>query len=78
MQKMRHFQDMGHVVIFLVGDFTALIGDPSGRNNARPPLAADEIHKNAATYTEQAFKILCREKTEVATQLRVACPLVGR
>ena len=75
MQKMRHFQDMGHVVIFLVGDFTALIGDPSGRNNARPPLAADEIHKNAATYTEQAFKILCREKTEVRHNSEWLAPL---
>ena len=63
MQKMRHFQDMGHEVVFLVGDFTALIGDPSGRNSARPPLSPAEIEKNAATYTEQAFKILNRDST---------------
>ena len=65
MQKMRHFQDLGHTVIFLIGDFTASIGDPSGRNEARPPLSAAAIEKNAATYAAQAFKILSRDKTEV-------------
>ena len=65
MQKMRHFQDLGHTVIFLIGDFTASIGDPSGRNEARPPLSAAAIEKNAATYAAQAFKILSRDKTEI-------------
>ena len=65
MQKMRHFQELGHTVIFLIGDFTATIGDPSGRNTTRPPLSRQEIEKNAATYTAQAFKILSREQTEV-------------
>lgn len=65
MQKMRHFQDAGHTVIFLIGDFTATIGDPSGRDSARPAVSAEEISQNARTYAEQAFKILDRDKTEV-------------
>lgn len=65
MQKMRHFQELGHTVIFLIGDFTATIGDPSGRNAARPPLSQEEIEKNAATYAEQVFKILDRKKTKI-------------
>ncbi len=65
MQKMRHFQELGHTVIFLIGDFTAAIGDPSGRDSARPPLSPDAIEQNAATYAEQVFKILDRDKTEV-------------
>ncbi|MBE8158640.1 MAG: tyrosine--tRNA ligase [Betaproteobacteria bacterium] len=65
MQKMRHFQELGHTVIFLVGDFTAAIGDPSGRDSARPPLSAAAIEKNAATYAEQVFKILDKTKTEI-------------
>ena len=65
MQKMRHFQEHGHCVIFLIGDFTASIGDPSGRDSTRPPLSRDEIEANAATYIGQAFKILDKEKTEV-------------
>lgn len=63
--KLRHFQDQGHHVIFLIGDFTARIGDPTGKNVTRPPLAAEEVRKNAETYQEQAFKVLDREKTEV-------------
>ena len=63
--KMRHFQDLGHTAIFLIGDFTAMIGDPSGQNAARPPLSADEIRRNAATYKDQVFKILDESKTEV-------------
>ena len=65
MRKLKHFQDLGHRVIFLVGDFTSLIGDPSGRSATRKPLTSDEIAANAKTYTEQVFKILDREKTEV-------------
>jgi len=63
--KMKQFQDFGHNVIFLIGDFTALIGDPSGRNVTRPPLTREEINENANTYKEQVFKILDSEKTIV-------------
>jgi tyrosyl-tRNA synthetase len=66
LNKMRQFQQLGHQVIFLIGDFTARIGDPSGRNEARPPLTAEEIEKNAETYARQVYKVLDREKTEVA------------
>ena len=65
MHLMRRFQKLGHQVIFLIGDYTALIGDPSGRNATRPPLSSEEIAKNAETYLDQVFKILDREKTEV-------------
>src|SRR5713226_100453 len=63
--KLREFQDLGHTVIFLIGDFTARIGDPSGRSETRKPLSADEVQRNAATYTEQVFRILDRARTEV-------------
>jgi tyrosyl-tRNA synthetase len=65
MRKLKHFQDLGHQVIFLVGDFTSLIGDPTGRSVTRKPLTREEIDQNAKTYTEQVFRILDREKTEV-------------
>jgi tyrosyl-tRNA synthetase len=64
-RKLKHFQDMGHTVIFLIGDFTGLIGDPSGRSTTRPPLTREQIDANAETYKAQVFKILDREKTEV-------------
>jgi tyrosyl-tRNA synthetase len=64
-RKLRHFQQLGHTVIFLIGDFTALIGDPTGRNVTRKPLTRDEIDRNAETYKAQVFKILDPEKTEV-------------
>ena len=64
--KLRQLQDLGHHVVFLVGDFTSLIGDPTGRNVTRPPLSAEEIAVNATTYTDQAFLILDRAKTEIA------------
>jgi tyrosyl-tRNA synthetase len=64
MRKMRHFQDLGHRVVFVIGDFTAMIGDPTGKSKTRPPLTPDEIAKNAETYKAQAFKILDREKTD--------------
>jgi tyrosyl-tRNA synthetase len=64
-RKLRHFQQLGHTVIFLIGDSTALIGDPTGRNVTRKPLTREEIDRNAETYKEQVFKILDREKTEV-------------
>jgi tyrosyl-tRNA synthetase len=64
-QKLRHFQELGHQVLFLIGDFTARIGDPSGRSETRPSLTVADIASNAETYQEQAFKILDRERTEV-------------
>jgi tyrosyl-tRNA synthetase len=65
MRKLKHFQDLGHQVIFLVGDFTSLIGDPTGRSATRKPLTREQINENAKSYTDQVFKILDREKTEV-------------
>ena len=65
LKKLRDFQDAGHTVIFLVGDFTAMIGDPTGRNETRKPLSREQIERNAETYRTQAFKILDRESTEV-------------
>jgi tyrosyl-tRNA synthetase len=65
MNKMRQFQDRGHTVIFLIGDFTGLIGDPSGKNSTRPPLTPEQITQNAETYKEQVFKILDPQKTEI-------------
>ena len=65
MRKLRHFQQLGHTVIFLIGDSTALIGDPTGRNVTRKPLTRAEIDKNAETYKQQVFRILDSEKTEV-------------
>ena len=61
--KMRQFQEFGHNVVFLIGNFTGMIGDPSGRNATRPPLTPEEIEENATTYKEQVFKILDPEKT---------------
>jgi tyrosyl-tRNA synthetase len=65
MRKLRHFQVLGHTVIFLVGDYTSLIGDPTGRNVTRKALTRSQIDENAVTYTEQAFKILDRDVTEI-------------
>ena len=65
LRKMKHFQDLGHTVIFLIGDMTAMTGDPSGRNVTRPPMTRETIAQNAETYKAQVFKILDREKTEV-------------
>ena len=65
LNKMRQFQDAGHEVIFLIGDFTGLIGDPSGRNATRPPLSPDEIAANARTYEAQIYKVLDRTRTRV-------------
>jgi len=64
--KLRQLQDLGHHIIFLVGDFTGMIGDPTGRNITRPPLTREELEANAKTYTDQVFLILDRDKTEVA------------
>jgi tyrosyl-tRNA synthetase len=63
--KLRHFQELGHHIMFLIGDFTGLIGDPTGKNVTRPPLSREQILDNAKTYREQVFKILDPEKTEI-------------
>ena len=73
--KLRQLQDLGHHIIFLIGDFTGLIGDPTGRNVTRPALSAEEIAINAKTYTDQVFLILDREKTEVAFNSKWLSPL---
>ena len=75
LRKMKHFQDLGHRVIFLIGDFTGLIGDPTGRSKTRPPLTADEIARNAETYKAQVFKILDADKTVVDFNSRWMVPL---
>jgi tyrosyl-tRNA synthetase len=65
LRKLKHFQDLGHTAIFLVGDFTAMVGDPTGQSETRPPLTREQVDANAKTYLEQVYKILSREKTEV-------------
>ena len=65
LNKMRQLQDLGHQVIFLIGDFTSLIGDPSGRNTTRPPLTPEQIKHNADTYYKQASMVLDPERTEI-------------
>ena len=64
-RKMKHFQDLGHRVVFVIGDFTGMIGDPTGRSKTRPPLSREDIERNAETYKQQVFKILDRAKTEI-------------
>ena len=63
--KLRHFQELGHHVLFLIGDFTGMIGDPTGKNTTRPPLSREQIKENSKTYQDQVFKILDPEKTEI-------------
>src|SRR3990167_7306587 len=65
LNKLRHFQDLGHEVMFLIGDFTGMIGDPSGKNETRPPLTREQVAANAITYQEQVFKVLDPNKTQV-------------
>src|SRR5690242_15519687 len=65
LRKLKHFQDLGHTAIFLIGDFTGMIGDPTGRTVTRPPLSREQIEQNAETYKEQVFKILDPKKTVV-------------
>jgi tyrosyl-tRNA synthetase len=72
---MKHFQDLGHTVVFVVGDFTAMIGDPTGRSKTRPPLTTTEIEKNAETYKAQVFKLLDPDKTVVEFNSRWLIPL---
>jgi len=64
-RKMKHFQDLGHRVVFVIGDFTGMIGDPTGKNQTRPPLSREQILENAKSYREQAFKILDADKTQI-------------
>lgn len=75
LRKMRHFQQLGHRVVFLVGDFTALIGDPTGKKTTRPQLTPEQVAANAETYTEQVFRILDREATVVDFNSRWLLPL---
>src|SRR6185503_4468919 len=63
--KLRQLQDLGHTILFLIGDFTGMIGDPTGKNVTRPPLTREEVERNAKTYTEQVYKILDGDRTEV-------------
>ena len=63
--KLRQFQDLGHEVLFLIGDFTGMIGDPTGKSATRPPLTQQDVEQNAETYQQQIFKILDKEKTTV-------------
>ncbi|MGH9742188.1 MAG: tyrosine--tRNA ligase [Candidatus Acidiferrum sp.] len=65
LRKLKHFQDLGHTAIFLIGDFSAMIGDPTGRSETRPPLSREEVDANAKTYLDQVFKLLDKGKTEV-------------
>jgi tyrosyl-tRNA synthetase len=64
-RKLKHFQDMGHIAVFLIGDFTAMVGDPTGQNETRPPLSHEQVQANSKTYLEQVFKILDPAKTEI-------------
>ena len=65
LRKLKHFQDMGHTAIFLIGDFSAMVGDPTGQSETRPPLTREQVDANAKTYLDQVYKILDRERTEV-------------
>src|SRR5258708_9068770 len=65
LRELKHFQDLGHTTVFLIGDFSAMIGDPTGVSETRPPLTREQVDANAKTYLEQVYKILDREKTEV-------------
>ncbi|MFC1747154.1 tyrosine--tRNA ligase, partial [Candidatus Neomarinimicrobiota bacterium] len=65
LRKLRHFQDLGHEAILVVGDFTGMIGDPSGRNKTRPPLTLDETRRHGESYYEQATLVLCKERLKI-------------
>src|SRR5579862_5678096 len=75
LRKLKHFQDLGHTVIFLIGDFTGMIGDPTGRSATRPPLSAEDIMRNAKTYMAQVSKILSQAKTETRFNRRWFGPM---
>ena len=72
LRKLKHFQDLGHTAIFLVGDFTAMVGDPTGQSETRPPLTREQVDANAKTYLEQVYKILEPRKHRGPLQQRVA------
>src|SRR6187431_2934632 len=74
-RKMRQFQEFGHRVVFVIGDFTAMIGDPTGRSKTRPPLTREEIARNADTYTAQVFKLLDPQRTELRPNSEWLLPL---
>jgi len=78
LNKLRVFQELGHTVVFIIGDFTALIGDPSGRSETRPPMKPEDVDKNAKTYLDQVFKILDPKKTEVRKNSEWLTPLFSR
>ena len=78
LNKMRQLQDLGHTVIFLIGDFTSMIGDPSGRNATRPPLTREQIEANAQTYYKQASLVLDPSKTEIRYNSEWSDPLGAR
>ena len=78
LNKMRQLQDMGHTAVFLIGDFTSMIGDPSGRNTTRPPLTREQIEANAATYRKQADRVLDPSKTEMRYNSEWSDPLGAR
>ena len=75
LRKLKHFQDLGHTAIFLIGDFTGMIGDPTGRSVTRPPLSREQVEQNAETYKTQVFKILDPKKTVVDFNRRWFGPL---
>ena len=77
-QKLKNFQDLGHQVIFLIGDFTGLIGDPSGKSETRPPLTEEQVKANAATYERQIFKILDPDKTMIDFNSRWMKPMAAQ
>src|SRR6266849_9662318 len=75
LERMRRFQDLGHTAVFLIGDFTAMIGDPTGRNTTRPPLSDEQIAANADTYKRQVFKVLDKVRTEIRFNSEWLAPL---
>ena len=75
LNKLRQLQDLGHDVIFLIGDFTGMIGDPTGKNTTRPPLSEEDVQKNAQSYANQVYKILDKKKTEVVFNSKWLDPL---
>src|SRR3982074_1306651 len=75
LQKMRQFQDLGHTAIFLVGDFTAMVGDPTGQNESRPRLTREEVNRSAETYLAQAYKVLDRSKVELRRNSEWLAPM---
>ncbi len=78
LRKLKHFQDQGHTAIFLIGDFTAMVGDPSGQSETRPPLSREQVRANARTYLDQVFKILDPDRTEVRYNSEWLGPLTGQ